>query len=180
MAEQRVFQRDTAQSMDSFASLILSHRNYLMKIIAGFFNDQAEVEDVYQEISARLLGARDGYTGDGFKFWAARITVNYCIDLIRKPKIQAEELDDERVEFSVASPQSSPEEKLIADQEKQQLLQIINQLPKDYREVIHDHYFSEISYREISAKLGLSERTVETRIYRARKMIKELWRKHAL
>ncbi|NMA12385.1 MAG: sigma-70 family RNA polymerase sigma factor [Chloroflexi bacterium] len=180
MTEQWLSQQLSADTVDPFTALILSHQKYLMKIISGFFSDQADVEEVYQEVSSRLLQSQSAYSGDGFKFWAARITVNYCIDLVRKPKIKMEALDDERAKFEISLSHPSPEEKLISDQEKQQLQKIINQLPKDYQQVIFDHYFSENSYREIGEKLNLSERTVETRIYRARKMIKELWRKNAL
>lgn len=180
MIEQWMSQQLSADAADPFTELILAHQNYLMKIISGFFSDKADAEEVYQEVSARLLQSQNVYSGDGFKFWAARITVNYCIDLIRKPKIQLEALDDERVELELSSSHPSPEEKLISEQEKQQLQKIIRQLPKDYQQVIYDHYFSEHSCREIGEKLNLSERTVETRIYRARKMIKELWRKYAL
>lgn len=180
MTEQWLAQQLSADAVDPFTELILSHRNYLMKIISGFFSDQADAEEVYQEVSTRLLQSQNVYSGDGFKFWAARITVNYCIDLVRKPKIQLEALDDERTELELSSFHPSPEEKLISEQEKQQLQKIIRQLPKDYQQVIYDHYFSEHSCREIGEKLNLSERTVETRIYRARKMIKELWRKYAL
>ena len=74
---------------------------------------------------------------------------------------------------------SSPEEIVISKETQNELAKIVDSLPAQYREVIQLHYFSELTYKEISLRLEINERTVETRIYRARKMVAKIWRKNA-
>lgn len=184
MADNTIDHPGQVVEMEAIAGLLVTYKPYLMKIISGFSGDPAEIEEIYQELCTRLLQTRDTFSGEGFKFWAARIAVNYCIDRSRMKDLKTEPLDEECMAHGMAEPISgahpSPEEKIIMDQDKQVLLCFIAELPPAYREVIEAHYFSELSYREIAEKMNLSERTIETRIYRARKMIKDRWRKYAL
>lgn len=141
--------------------------------------NEADTQETYQEVCQKIFQSFSSEKEDHFKNWAARIAVNHCID--RKRKKQVEELPLEEEHFDATSfCNFSAEEILIRKETREELLQQIESLPDIYSEVIKLHYFSELSYQKIAEKLNLNERTVETRIYRARKMIGESWGDHAL
>lgn len=66
-----------------------------------------------------------------------------------------------------------PDSLLINKEFRAKLLEQINQLPSQYKEVIHLYYYSDLSYEEISKVTGDSIGTVKSRLFRAKKTLKE-------
>ncbi|MFZ4574651.1 MAG: RNA polymerase sigma factor, partial [Phycisphaerales bacterium] len=60
------------------------------------------------------------------------------------------------------------------------LLRLAEQLPDGYREPLLLKAVQNMSYREIGQLMGLPETTVETRIARARKQLRELAAEHGV
>ena len=183
MSEKLLIDQVITGDDDAFTRLISPYKNYLLKIIFSFLKNMPDTEEAYQEIIQKIYQGIPSYNGPNIKGWISRIAVNHCIDRKRRKQFTEIELDE-----TLNQPQSSemgnggilsPEETLISKETQTELMKIIDSLPVPYREVIKLHYFSELTYKEIGEKLGINERTVETRIYRARKIIGEIWRKHA-
>ena len=57
---------------------------------------------------------------------------------------------------------------------KQQLLRLIDQLSDEHREVLRLTYFEDLSVKEVTDLLGISENTVKTRMFYARKRMAQL------
>ena len=57
---------------------------------------------------------------------------------------------------------------------KQQLLRLIDQLSDEHREVLRLAYFEDLSVKEVADLLGISENTVKTRMFYARKRMAQL------
>lgn len=78
-------------------------------------------------------------------------------------------------ETSVPStlPQTS-EELLVESEEKQRLLRLVRELPDKQRHAIFFHYFEDLSVEESAARLGCSEGSVKTHLFRGRQKLKEL------
>ena len=183
MGENNLITQALAGNDQAFLGLIAPYESHLLKICFSFLKNTLDAEDACQEIIQKIHVGIPSYRGADFKAWISRIAANHCIDMLRKRQFMEIELEETRI-----GPQSngvrndntlSPEQILISKETKDELKHIINALPVPYQEVIQLHYFSELSYREISQQLGIVERTVETRIYRARKMIARVWRKNA-
>jgi RNA polymerase sigma-70 factor (ECF subfamily) len=65
-----------------------------------------------------------------------------------------------------------PDDALARDETLGALLAAIDALPHDLKASILLHHYQQLSYREIAAITGCSERGVETRLYRARQHLK--------
>jgi RNA polymerase sigma factor (sigma-70 family) len=169
----------------TFDEMLTAHENYLKKIIFNILKDTAEVEDLYQETAQKIYTSRRTFRGDNFKGWIARIAVNTAINHKKKNSAGAQliELDDENVQPGEQDPARSsflsPREILDQKEKSAEINRIIDDLPEIYRSVIREYYISELSMQQIADQLGVSLRTIETRIYRARKMVSEKWRNHA-
>ena len=52
--------------------------------------------------------------------------------------------------------------------------EVLLMLPEDYRVVVHLYYYEEMSTAEIARVLGKRERSIRTRLSRARKMLRQI------
>ncbi len=185
MSEQQLVKRIMQGETHAFDSLINPYKNYLLKVIFSFTKNTQDSEEVLQEISLKIFQSLGSFSGKSFKSWITRITINHCIDLQRKKRIQPvslEELVENNFsgEVEIKDPAESPKDQLLTKEKDALLFQALENLPEDYRSTLKLFYFSELSNREIAQKLDVSPRTIESRIYRARKMLEESLRDYAL
>jgi RNA polymerase sigma-70 factor (ECF subfamily) len=106
-----------------------------------------------------------------FSTWLVRIAVNKALDHLRKEKARppSQELMDALLDENAPNPETM----LLEEELIWQLREEVQQLPAIYRKAINEYYFNRLSYREIAAKEGISEKTVESRLYRAKNMLRE-------
>lgn len=74
----------------------------------------------------------------------------------------------------IASDQPSPELILEKNELLTSVRAAIDLLPHDLKVTLLLHHYEHLSYREISAIVGCSERGIETRLYRARQQLRDL------
>ncbi|MCL6633532.1 MAG: sigma-70 family RNA polymerase sigma factor [Alicyclobacillus herbarius] len=65
------------------------------------------------------------------------------------------------------------ERTLVEKERSQELVRLVDGLREPYRTVTKMYYFDEHSCQEIAAKTGMSVKTVESQLYRARRMMRE-------
>jgi RNA polymerase sigma factor (sigma-70 family) len=171
---------------DEIESQISSHTNYLKKIISGILHNQEDAEDAYQEIVHKIYQGYPGWRKENFKAWIARIAVNHCLDNKKKLSKESQSVDLENLELEqpdLADPLAvsvrSPQDILLDKESRQEIQKILLELPEIYHEVLKLYYETNATMEEIAKQMNLGQRTVETRIYRARKMVSEKWRNHA-
>lgn len=71
------------------------------------------------------------------------------------------------------------EETEAANAEIAKMRRIVNSLPDEYRDVIHEKFFNDLQYDEISKKLNIPLHTVKNRVARGKRLIKEVYEKEA-
>ncbi len=154
-----------------------SVHNYQLKKLQ---NDN-DAEDITIQTFSKAFDKLDTYNKKyKFKTWLITISKNIHIDNLRKKKssIKAEpykEKDNEIYHVADASP--TPEDKIITEQNLAKLLKDIKQLKPKYQEIINLRYFQELSYKEISDKIGEPMNNVKVKILRARKLLAEIIKK---
>jgi RNA polymerase sigma-70 factor (ECF subfamily) len=72
---------------------------------------------------------------------------------------------------SVVNPTLTPEEKASILELRKSLRKCLDLIPQHYKEVLVLRYFRNKSYREISTILGISEKAVDGRLYRAKRRL---------
>ncbi len=142
-----------------------------------------EPQDICQEAFQRAFHSLESYNpAYEFSTWIFNIARNIAIDYSRKRKIAIElKISHENTGETVNTGgeiKNSPEDKLISDQEYQQLIQYIDNLPEKYREIARMRFIKEYAYDEIALETNLGINTVKTRIKRAKQQLTELLIKH--
>ena len=185
MDEQNLIKKIKQGDSDAFEILLPPYRNYLLKVIYGFTGDAQDSEEVLQEVSLKIFQSINSFSGNHFKSWITRITVNYCIDQKRKIRLNTISLEalaenSQIDEYELEAPAITPHDHLLNKEANESFFRLLDSLPEEYRKTLNLYYFSELTSNEIAEKLEISPRTVESRIYRARKMLEERLRQNAL
>jgi len=104
-----------------------------------------------------------------FRFfsWIYRIAINESLNQVKKRRYQ-EPLAD-----SQASPWRGPAEELDSTRLCQRVQNALMHLNEDYRTVVVLKHISGFSYQHISEVLQLPEKTVKSRLYSARQIMKK-------
>lgn len=157
-----------------FADLVHRYQDPVYGMTLRFVRSAGDAEDLAQEAFLRAYRGLDGFKGDArFGTWLYRIAWNLCADWLRrnrKPGRAALTIDDAA---GVADGRVDLEEGLLAAEERQEVRRALDRLDEKYRSVLILLYYQKLTYDQIAAVLDVPLKTVETRLYRARKLLKE-------
>ena len=179
-SEETLIKRAVAGDEDSFNQIIELYKNYVFAIILNFIKDYGEVENVAQEVFLQIYISLPTYDNDNFKGWISRITSNKSIDWIRRKKSKFKEETLELTEILVDKSEvnliETPEIILIKKENSEELISVLNSIPDIYKRVLDQFYFQEMTYEQIAKEEDVTVKTVASRLYRGKNILKEKWR----
>lgn len=155
-------------------SLIGGWQAPLHRFIHRYVHEDTAALDLTQETFVRIYQNRTRYpSGTPFAAWAFTIAANLCRNHRRwRWRQRAEPLDSddasEKAGRHQANPNLGPDNQLVSAETNRAVRSAIDALPPDLRVTVLLFEFDELSYRDIAAIVGCSERGVETRLARAR------------
>lgn len=156
-----------------FAELVEHYQDAVYGMAFRFVRSAGDAEDLAQDAFLRAFRGLGAFKGDArFSTWLYRITWNLCTDWVRrnrKPGRARAAMDDAA---DVADGRADLEEGLMAREERDKVRQALHGLDEKYRSVLMLLYYQKLSHDQIAAVLGVPMKTVETRLYRARKLLK--------
>ena len=126
-----------------------------------------DAEDILQDSFLLIFAKIDQYKEKGsFEGWMKRITINVALQKYRqRQKLQVvrnDEVESEEVSVDI-------EEEIETDF----LLELIQQLPDQYRLVFNLYVLDHFSHKQIAEMLQISEGTSKSNLYRARAILKQ-------
>ena len=119
-------------------------------------DNEDEAEDITIKTFARAFDKINLYNKSyNFKTWLISISKNIFIDHARKERKDTISINKKASEaYKISDESPSAEDQLINEQNLAELLGYIKLLKPHYQEVINLRYFQELSYKDISEKLG--------------------------
>jgi len=159
-------------------TLFLRNATGLWRFFLHRSGSESNAEDLMQELCLQLarteLPAGDDDFQDAWLFGVARnVWRNFIRGMLRRrnniPMATAFDGMElvERVERG-----DRPEDILADDEKRQKLMTAVTSLAGIDQEIIRLHYFEGFSQSEVAAAVGISERAVEGRLYRARQTLR--------
>lgn len=162
-----------AGNTDSFRKIVSKYQNKIFSVALSMTSNYKDAEDLTQEVFIQVYKSLHTYQfKSSFSTWIYRITINKALDWKKRKKENNFQLRDEF--FYDNYPLITTEELFIESIDKDSVNLNINKLPDIYKEVINLHYFDNYSYSQIAKKMNIAEKTVESRLYRARLMLKKM------
>ena len=155
----------------AFGQLVKLHQKRALRMVLGMVGDLDTAMDIVQESFVRAYQALERFDESlPFYPWLSTIAGNLALNHIRKSSRESR-LDD--VVHERADPDPDPLEKLQLDETDRRFMAAVQELPEAYRTVFILRNFEELSYEDIAARLGISLGTVDSRLYRARRLLVE-------
>lgn len=148
-------------------ALIREYQRPLYNAAYRLLGNPDDAADATQAAFLKALEHLDSYDPD-YKFfsWIYRIVINEAINQ-RKRNRKQQPLDEEEV-----STDFSPYSQTEAGQLENGIQEGLMALTDEYRTVMAMRHFSDLSYKEISQILQIPEKTVKSRLYSARQLMK--------
>ena len=167
---------------ESFGTLVRRHQDRAFNLAYQMVRNREDALDVAQEAFARAFASLQNFKGDAsFATWLHRIVVNLAIDSLRRKQRGGEtSYDDTRAapgeqEVDPSSP-DNPAEALEAKQVRKLLARGIAGLPPAQRAVLVLREIEGMSYEEISRSVGCTLGTVMSRLFYARRKLRQALR----
>ncbi len=159
----------------AFAALVREHEGWLRGVVYAVTGRLEMIDDILQQVWVRACQqARTLRDASRLRSWLFRIARNAAIDALRSAR-RRRYVPIEEVRGSLArSEAESPQGRLLRDELHAQLLRAVESLPARYREPFVLRHLQDLSYAEIGELLGLPRETVETRLVRARRLLREM------
>jgi len=134
-----------------------------------YLGNPDDAADVTQAVFLKAFEHLDQYDPK-FKFfsWIYRIAINESINYIKRNRKQ-EPLDEH-----IASNSDSPEELAQSENVSDGIQKALMELQEHYRVVVVLRHFSDCSYQQMSEILHIPEKTVKSRLYSARQLMKDI------
>ncbi|MDD2421333.1 MAG: sigma-70 family RNA polymerase sigma factor [Heliobacteriaceae bacterium] len=157
----------------AFEALIRHYQNYVFAVILNFTGSD-EAADIAQEVFLTIYRSLPGFQPHNLKAWIGKVAVTKAIDWKRRRS--RTELEQPEIDIStIPETGLGPEEELLAQEQRRLLKEICQSLPPVYEKTVNKYYYEKKSYQQIAREEGVSIKTVESRLYRARALIRQCW-----
>ncbi len=173
----RIQERDP----EALSSLYDRYSGILKSLIMGVIHNDAEADDLLQEIYMEIWNQAAHYSAQKGKplGWIVTLTRRRSIDRLRKKQAYAraeERLQNETEQQPEAWVHNSTEDDIEVSDTRRLILGILKNLPPAQREAIDMAFYHGMSQREIAAKTGIPLGTIKTRLELGLKKISEALR----
>jgi RNA polymerase sigma-70 factor, ECF subfamily len=157
-----------------FGELVRRYQDPVFAMALRLLGDASDAEDVAQEAFLRVHRGLEGFKGDAkFSTWLYRITCNLCTDWLRKNRRHGRKMTSLEAATELVDTRVQLERGLEEAEELQSLRTALDGLRERYRSLVILHYYQGLPCQQISEIMGMPMKTVETRLYRARRMLRE-------
>lgn len=174
----------------AFKLLVERYQRKVYSVAYGMLKDKEESLDVSQEAFIKVYKYLDHFKGDSsFYTWLYRITVNICIDVIRKRG----NMKGEAVEFDESVPMdlseanlgalgtrlgTNPQRSALRRELAEKIEEALAALPERHRAILLLREVEGMSYEELSATLEIPKGTVMSRLFHARAKVQKMLREY--
>ncbi|MGB2129448.1 MAG: RNA polymerase sigma factor [Flavicella sp.] len=169
----------------SLEVLVMRHKQNIFGYIYSKVSDRVLAEDIFQDTFIKVIKTlKQGKYNEEGKFlpWVMRIAHNLIIDFYRKSnRIPKFKRTDEFDIFSILSEEGHDiETKMVTEQAYKDLVNLIQYLPAEQKEVLKMRIYNELSFKEIADQTDVSINTVLGRMRYAIINMRKLIKKHEI
>lgn len=147
--------------------LYLDYGTDVLRVSYFYLGNREQAEDVTQDVFIRLMENRPALKPGSEKSWLLKVALNRCRDLWRSSWHKRVLLGSKALEII---PSEDPFSNL---EEKQALMQAVNSLPANEKEVFLLFYYQGYNTAQTAEILNIPEGTISSRLSRGRQKLKQ-------
>jgi RNA polymerase sigma factor (sigma-70 family) len=164
-----------------FSILVDEYAPMVYRLVYGYFSLREEAEDVTQEVFLSVFQSLSSFKGKArFSTWLYRLTIHKCQEHWRYKKRKKRTVQllsifsqKDKMDESIPSLEKDPSAVLQNKELHQQIDHTLKQLPFKQLTAFTLHAIQGLSYEEVAQIMGKSVSSVESLIFRARRMLRE-------
>lgn len=168
----------------AFRELVATYRQYLFQTIYAIVRHTKDAEDLSQDVWSRIYFSLPQYQMKGLKTWMTRIAVNRAIDFKRSASRRREEMTAEmEVPMQAGQPagtlafsSNGVEQEVLMKETTELVRKKLHEIPVNYHEVLTAYYIQHQSYQDIASAHGVTVKTIESKLYRAKQWLRNNWK----
>ena len=165
---------------EAYRVLVREYQNKLLSVAYGITLDREDSAEIVQDVFLKVYQRIQTFKGESKLYtWLRRITVNQSLNWQRRWKRrfrwhhQPLEKEDGYDSVNLNTGSDNPETDYLKSEMRQLLEQGLRTLPENARTVFILKEIEGLSYSEIGKTLGIKTGTVSSRIFYARRKLKE-------
>jgi RNA polymerase sigma-70 factor (ECF subfamily) len=163
----------------AFRVLVDRYQHRLVNVLYHIVVDQAEAEDLAQDVFLKIYKAAGRYRPDAkFSTWLYRIATNTALNALkakrRRPTVSLDEMEEQgRPTPALAGAPEPPDRVLERRRSVRAVQRALRQLPERQRMAVILHRFEGLSYQEIAEALSVSVDAVDAMLRRAKASLRD-------
>jgi RNA polymerase sigma-70 factor (ECF subfamily) len=159
----------------AFTYLVEAYARPVHNLCYRMLGNAQDAEDASQETFLRAYQSLRRYDRDrSFSTWLLSIAAHYCIDQLRKRKMQIISVE-ELPTPDLPEPSPGLESILSRKEEQNRIRAVLSVLDPIDRAAVIMYYWYDFSYDEICQALTLSVSALKSRLHRARRLMAQEW-----
>jgi len=178
-ADHQLVQATLDGDATAYRCLVERYQGRIYAVIFGMVRNREDAKELSQDAFVKAYKNLSRFRLESkFYTWLCRISMNVAIDHLRRQKLRRTEEFDEGVAsresggvISLAHHRDDPVRNLERKEMRVRILEELEKLPEDQRQIIVLREVDGLSYKEISGIMDVPEGTVMSRLYYARKKL---------
>ncbi len=160
----------------AFRQLVEKYKRRAYYVALGLIGSSDDAWDLSQEAFIRIWKGRKSFDPSRpFWPWFYAILANLCKNHLRDRNVRVRHADGIReMEENRRDEAGNPEAILQETETQKEVWAAIGVLPFKFREIIILRHFQDMAYEDIARQLGIPEGSVMSRLYYARKKLREI------
>lgn len=181
-AEERLIERASSGDGAAFSELMSMHERRMYAVALRMCSNREDAQDCLQDAMLRIFRSIGSFKGQSsFSTWVYRITMNTCLDELRRRKSRGAASLDSLLDsgWSPSDGENMPEKHAVVSEQRRVIDRAIAELPEDMRSAVVMRDVQGFSYDEIAEVLDTNIGTIKSRISRGREKLRQILRENA-
>lgn len=149
------------QTEKQYNKIVENYSDMIFRIAYQYLYNKYDSEDIVQEVFVKLLSRKVIFKDEEHvKSWLIRVTINQCLDY-KKSLAKRSTVPIENMEIPFT-------------QKEEEILEELQLLKEDERNILYLYYYEGYKIKEIAKILRQKQNTINSKLTRARKKLKEI------
>lgn len=151
----------------------------LLSFIKKRSKNKGDAEDILQETLVSALNSLPGFNFKSPLFsWLCAIAKHEACDFYRREKLKTIIFSKIPILEEIADKSLGPEGKYLKQELKAEIKNVFQNLNEGYFKILRLKYIDRLSIKEIAKNLKSTVKTIESRLFRAKKQFRKIWRQN--
>lgn len=161
-----------------FANCVRQYERLIITICLSFTQNYFDAEDLAQETFLAAYRSWGSFDGSNLKGWLCTIAANKCRDYLKSPARRNKSLaEEDYADIMDSGPQ--PHEGVEQSETAERLKSLCARLKEPYRTVAEGYFCEQKKLSELAKETGTGIKTLQTQLYRSKKLLRALWEEDA-